>query len=529
MPSGAEQTRQVAAPAPARDPSPDTAEIAALGAGDLAGRLRSGELSSAELVATLLRRIDAVDRAGPTLRSVLQVADDAERVAAGLDAERVRGHLRGPLHGVPVLVKDNCDTASGAGTTCGSLALAATRPAEDATAVRRLRAAGCVVLGKTNLSEWANFRSTHSASGWSAVGGQTRNPHVLDRSPGGSSSGSGAAVAAGLAPLAVGTETDGSILCPAAFCGVVGIKPTVGRVSRAGVVPISQSQDTVGPMARTVLDAALLLDALAGRDPRDPATRRRGAGSVDTAAAAMHPPRLRGVRLGVARDVHFGYSERADRLVEEALAALRSAGATLVDPADIPTAAALTASPDELTVLLHEFKDGVEAYLRGRPGDRDACPRSLDELIAFNRRHRDHELRWFGQELLCQAAATQGLEAPGYRRARARGGRRARRGGIDHALRTHDVEALVVPTMGPAPCTDLVNGDAHHGAGYQVAAIAGTPAITLPVGESCGLPIGLTVLGAAFSEVRLVGIAAAIESELQVRLVPAYLPAVPDA
>ncbi|HUY96234.1 MAG TPA: amidase [Verrucomicrobiae bacterium] len=511
------------------DPSPTTALLAGLDAAQIGRRLESGGLRSTELVAVLLRRIGDLDRdhSGPRLRSVLAVCDDVEAVAAERDAERDRGQVRGPLHGVPILVKDNCDTDRGAGTSCGSLALCATRPARDASAVRRLREAGLIVLGKTNLSEWANFRSPHSASGWSAVGGQTRNPHVLDRSPGGSSSGSGAAVAAGLAPLAVGTETDGSILCPAAFCGVVGIKPTVGRVSRSGVVPIATSQDTVGPMARSVLDAALLLDVLAGRDPEDRATHRRGAGPVASAAAALQPPSLRGLRLGVARAVHFGYSQRADRLVEDALDALRGAGVVLVDPADIPTAADLRDSPDELTVLLHEFKHGVEAYLRARPGPRDACPRTLEELIAFNSGHREQELSWFGQELLVQAAATTGLDSPAYRRARSRGWRRARRDGIDQALRDHDVAALVVPTMGPAPVTDLVNGDADGGSGYQAAAIAGTPAITLPVGESCGLPVGLSLLGPAFSEVRLVGLAAAIERELAVRLVPRYLPAVP--
>jgi len=513
--------------APPADPSPETAELAQLGLAELAARLQRHQLSSVELVQALLRRIGAVDRDGPRLRSVLAVADDAEAAAAALDAERAGGRVRGPLHGIPVLVKDNCDTVGGAATTAGSLALAGTRPGRDATCVRRLREAGAIVLGKANLSEWANFRSTHSASGWSACGGQTRNPHVLDRSPGGSSSGSGAAVAAGLAPLAVGTETDGSILCPAAFCGVVGIKPTVGRVSRSGVVPISASQDTVGPMARTVLDAARLLDVLAGRDPLDPATRRRGAGPLATAAAAASPPPLAGVRLGVARAVHFGYSARADRLVEAALAELRAAGAVLVDPADIPTAEVLRGSPDELTVLLHEFKDGVDAYLRERPGQLDACPRSLVELIDFNEAHADQELRWFGQELFVQAAATDGLAAPGYRRARARGWRRARRQGIDHALRTHEVAALLVPTMGPAPCSDLVNGDADGGAGYQAAAVAGTPAITVPVGLTDGLPVGLTLLGAAWSETQLVGLAAAVERELAVRLVPQYLGTVP--
>ncbi len=512
-----------------RDPATTEAELASLGVAEIGRALASGRLSSAELVAGLLRRLEALDRGGPHLRSVLAVDERAEAEAVARDAERRRGQLRGPLHGVPVLVKDNCDTATGAATTCGSLALTTTRPAADAACVARLRTAGAIVLGKTNLSEWANFRSTHSASGWSAVGGQTRNPHVLDRSPGGSSSGSGAAVAAGLAPLAIGTETDGSILCPAAFCGVVGIKPTVGRVSRSGVVPIAASQDTVGPLARTVRDAALLLDAVAGRDPADPATRGRRAGALATAAATLEPPQLAGVRLGVARAVHFGYSQRADRLVEAALAELRAAGVVVVDPADIPTARWLRDSPDELTVLLHEFKDGVEAYLRQRPGEPDACPRSLEALIAFNRRHGDTELRWFGQELFEQAAATNGLADPGYRRARARARRRAGRGGIELALSTHTVEALLVPTMGPAPCTDLVNGDAHGGAGYQTAAVAGTPAITLPIGTTDGLPVGLTLLGAAWDEARLVALAAAVERQLAVRLAPAYLPSVPAA
>jgi len=497
------------------DPSPDTADVARLTAGALASRLAAGALRSSEVVELLARRVGALDRGGPELRAVLAWAPDATEVAERLDAERARGVLRSPLHGLPVLVKDNLDT-TGLASTAGSLALAERPPERDAPAVTRLREAGLVVVGKANLSEWANFRGRCSISGWSAVGGQTRNPHALDRSPGGSSSGSGAAVAAGLVPFAVGTETDGSILCPAAVCGVVGIKPTVGLVSRAGVVPISASQDTVGPLARTVADAAALLTVLAGVDPADPATAGAEGHADGDYARHAEDPSLEGVRLGVVRS-GFGYSPKTDAVVEEALDLLRGAGAVLVELAAIPGAKAATGD-DELTVLLHEFKAGLESYLRGRGAP---APQSLEELIAFNQAHRDEELAYFGQELLEAAQATRGLEAEEYLVAKESAQRRAR-GGLEAALGGAHLDALVLPTMGPAWLIDPVNGDAVAGAGYSAAAVAGTPGISVPAGVVDGLPVGICFLGAAWSEATLVRIAAGFERVAQAETTPAW-------
>jgi amidase len=508
------------------DPSPATSEIASLGVAELRRRFEARELTSVELVTVLLQRIEAVDRTGPSLHSVLAVSDDALEVAAQLDAERASGRVRGPLHGIPVLVKDNIDTATGALTTAGSLALATTSPGTDAWVVRRLRSAGAIVLGKTNLSEWANFRSRHSSSGWSGCGGQTHNPYVLDRTPSGSSSGSGVAVAAGLAPLALGTETDGSILSPSGVSGLVGIKPTVGRVSRTGVVPVSASQDTVGPMARTVADAAELLGVISGPDPADPATRARRGGQLQN-VATLGPSGLRGVRLGVARSEFFWQSARAEALVEDALAVIAAAGAIMVDPANLPASAALRQSSDEMTVMLTEFKVGVEAYLRTRHTPGSDVPRSLAQLIEFNASHSAEELPWFGQDLFIEAEDTGGLEDPGYRKARARGWRRSRAQGIDAALSQHEVTALVAPTTSSAWCIDLVNGDSRTaGSGYKAAAIAGYPAITLPIGLVSGLPIGISLIGRAWDERRLIEVAAGVEVALKVALRPTFLSAV---
>ena len=380
---------------------------------------------------------------------------------------------RGTLHGIPVLVKDNIDTTGDEGTTAGSLALAMTRPTRDAVVVQRLRSAGAIVIAKSNLSEWANFRATHSSSGWSAIGGQCRNPHALDRSPGGSSSGSGAGVAAGLAPLAVGTETDGSILCPAALNGVVGIKPTVGLTSRTGVVPISSSQDTVGPLARSVADAAALLGVLAGsgisKDPFDPVTMSRPADLPNDYTAFCDSGGLAGVRIGVPRRHYFGYSARADAVVESALQLAREAGAVLVDPLDVATAEAIAESQDEMTVMLHEFKAGVESYLatrRGGPGQ----PRTISELVAFNQERAAEELAFFGQDILIAACDAGGLDSRTYIEARERNWLRARQDGIDAALGRANADALAFPTMGPAWLIDHINGDSHTRSGYQAAA-----------------------------------------------------------
>jgi amidase len=506
------------------DPSPETSEAGSLGLSGWQELVSSGQVSSAELVEVLLRRIEEIDSGGPRLRSVLAIDDSAVDRAHQLDLERRAGRSRGPLHGIPVLVKDNIDTAGRLATTAGSFALASPecQPSEPATVSRRLEEAGAIVIGKANLSEWANFRSHHSSSGWSAVGGQCRNPHVLDRSPGGSSSGSGAAVAAGLVPLAVGTETDGSILCPATVNGVVGIKPTVGLVPRTGVVPISSSQDTVGPLARSVADAATLLGVLAGDDGRDPAAAGRAGGLLSEGEPLFDPSALSGARIGVPRGHYFGYSVAADAAVAGAISLMEAAGAVIVDPAEVETADELATSTDELTVLLYEFKAGLEAYLAGRPGPPGACPRTLDELAAFDRQHADLELALFGDEILAQAAATGGLAAPEYLEARARCLDLARVRGLDATFERHGLHALVVPTMGPAWCIDVVNGDSHLGAGYQAAAVAGYPAISLPVGFARGLPLGISLIGPAWSEATLIRLAYALEQALGLDMRPGF-------
>jgi len=475
-------------------------------------------LSSAELVDHLLNRIGEIDAAGPRLRSVVAVDPQARAAAIDRDAERRDGRVRGPLHGTPVLLKDNIDTVD-LPTTAGSLALTTSRPRADASLVTRLRTAGAIVLGKTNLSEWANFRSTHAASGWSAVGGLTANPWALDRSAGGSSSGSGAAVAAGLAPLAVGSETDGSIVCPASLNGVVGIKPTVGLVPADGLVPISHSQDTAGPMARTVREAAVLLDVLADT----------GGGFAAACSDQLSVHGLPDVRVGVARGYFVGHPP-TDQVVEAALTLLSKAGAQLVDPADVPVLPAYDAGDDELTVLLTEFHHGVDAYLSGRT---DGSPRSLAELVEFNRSNADTELAWFGQDLFERALARGGLDDPEYVAARTRGVRAARADGLDVALQRHELDLLIAPAFGPAWKSDLVNGDPRDvGTRCTSApAVAGYPIVTLPGGLVGGLPVGIALLGGPGSEVTLLRVAQALEHALDLvasgALEPTFSPASP--
>ena len=499
------------------DPSPSTAEVGFQSAFETRVLLERGSVTSLEIVEILLRRLTEADSEGPGLRAVLSTCPDAIETAETLDAERQQGRIRGPLHGIAALVKDNIDTAGREGTTAGSLALAMTRPTTDAVVVRRLRAAGVIVIGKANLSEWANFRDKHSSSGWSAVGGQCHNPHALDSSPGGSSSGSGAGVAAGFVPLAVGTETDGSILCPAAFNGVVGIKPTVGLTSRTGVVPVSSSQDTVGPIARSVAEAAALLGVLAGggagADPLDPVTTTRPGDMPKDYTAFCDHNGLSGVRLGIPRQHYFGYSAEADALVEAALQVAREAGAVIVDRADVATAGAISQGNDEMAVMLHEFKAGVESYLATRP-TAPGQPRTLAEIVAFNEDHAADELIIFGQDILLAACGVGGLDDPAYLEARARNWRRARQDGIDAALQRAGADVLAFPTMGPAWRIDHVNGDSHPRAGYQAAAVAGYPAISLPVGKANGLPIGLCLVGTAWSEPLLIRVAFALEQSL---------------
>jgi amidase len=478
--------------------------------------MRSGEITALQLVERCLERIEAIDRNGPKLNSMLELNPDASRIAAKLDAERVQDGPRSPLHGVSVVLKGNIDTADRMATTAGSLALAGSMPPRDASLVERLRAAGAVILGKANLSEWANFRGKNSLSGWSSLGGQTRNPYDADRSPCGSSSGSAVAVAAGLCTVAIGTETDGSIVCPAQTCGIVGIKPTIGLVSRAGIVPIAHSQDTAGPMARTVEDAAILLNVLIGKDPRDPATAR-GECNVDY-TRHLDPDGLRGARIGVARNF-FGTHREVDRLMSSCLDALKDLGAVLVDPADVETAGRLRES--ELEVLLYEFKHDLDAYLTSLG---PAAPvKSLAEIVAFNEAHADEVMPHFGQELMEMAQAKGPLTEEAYSKALETSLRLARAEGIDATLKKHHLDAIVAPTGGPAWLIDTVHGDYGIGGCSSPAAVAGYPHVTVQAGYVSGLPIGLSFFGAAWEEAQLIRFAFAFECATKARRPPSLL------
>jgi len=478
-------------------------------------QMQAGKLTSASLVKQYLARIAAIDKAGPAINAVIELNPDALQIAAAMDRERKAGKLRGPLHGIPVLIKDNIATADKMSTSAGSLALAGVRASRDAFVAERLRAAGAVILGKTNLSEWANMRSTHSVSGWSGRGGQTRNPYALDRNTSGSSSGSGAAMAASLATLAIGTETDGSIVSPASTCGIVGIKPTLGLVSRSGIIPIAHSQDTAGPMTRSVADAALLLAAICGVDTADAATADSRGKSADY-AAALRTDGLKGKRIGVARNF-FGSSTDVDTLIEKELAVLKAQGAILVD-VKLPNTDKYGDS--ELEVLLGEFRPDLDAWLAGYAAH--APVKTMADVIAFNDKHADRELRHFGQEHLVAAQAKPGLEDKAYREALANNRRYAREEGIDQILRAENLDALVAPTGGVAWLTDYINGDHYGGSFSSPAAVAGYPHVTVPAGYVHGLPVGLSFVGTAWSEASLIGMAYAYEQATRRRRAPAY-------
>ena len=494
---------------------------------DLQAAMASGATTALGITRAYLERIATLDASGPTLRAVLETNPDAEAIARALDDERRAGHLRGPLHGIPVLLKDNIDTADRTMTTAGSLALAGAAPERDATVAARLRATGAVLLGKCNLSEWANFRSTHSSSGWSGRGGQCRNPHVLDRNPSGSSSGS-AVAAASLCAVALGTETDGSIVSPANACGVVGIKPTVGLVSRAGVIPISHSQDTVGPLARTVADAALLLGALIGPDPLDAVTSESAGRCLPDHASLLDAASLRGARIGVVRNLGFGRNPKVDAVLEQALHALRGCGASLVDvelPGDQEAA-----DQAERTLLHYEFKAGLNAYLRTRSDvslTREGFAATLAGLIGFNEAHRAQELPFFGQELLIEAEARGPLTERTYLEALGASRRLSGREGIDSALAGQALDALVAPTGAPASPIDLVNGDRGGFVTSGPAARAGYPVVSVLAGQVQGLPVNITFMGTAWSEPVLIRLAYALERATLQRRAPACLTSLP--
>jgi amidase len=479
--------------------------------------MSAAKLTSADLVTGYLARIAAIDKAGPRLNSIIELNPDALAQARELDRERAADNkVRGPLHGIPILLKDNIATIDKMSTSAGSLALAGVRAVRDAHIAAKLRAAGAVILGKTNLSEWANMRSTRSTSGWSGRGGLTRNPYALDRNTSGSSSGSGAAMAAGLASLTVGTETDGSIVSPSNACGLVGMKPTLGLVSRSGIIPIAQSQDTAGPMTRTVTDCAMLLAAMAGQDPQDPATLSSPA-TVPDYLGALSIEGLKGMRIGVVRR-NFGRNDVRDAVIEKALLALQTQGAVLVDPVEVPNAGKYGDS--ELQVLLYEFKAGLAAYLAAYAPH--APIKNMADLIAYNLKHRDAAMPYFAQEHLVRSEAKGGLDSQEYLDALANCRRYSREEGLDQILKQHQLDALVAPSGGPAWLTDYINGDNSGGGFSSPAAVAGYPHITVPAGYVHGLPVGLSFVGGAYSEVKLLRMAYAFEQATLHRRAPTF-------
>jgi amidase len=501
--------------------APSNANSPELSLEGIAAGLKSGRQSSQQLTQMYLDRIERLDRRGPMLGAVIQTNPRALEIAAQLDAEYKSKGPRGPLHGVPVLIKDNVETADHMATTAGSLALEGWFAPKDAPLVERLRGAGVVILGKTNLSEWANFRSTHSVSGWSGRGGQARNPYSLDRTPSGSSSGSAVAVSANLCAIAVGTETDGSIVSPASINGIVGIKPTVGLVSRRGIAPISHSQDTAGPLARSVRDAALMLTALCGLDTEDPASAAATKHFGKDYASYLDTNGLRGARLGIARKF-FADSAPLNGYLDNCIQTLKGAGAVIVDPADLPLHGGWSAAA--LEVLLYEFKTDLNAYLSRLPAT--APVRSLSALIRYNEAHKEREMPIFDQELLRQSEAKGPLTDKAYLKARATCLEATRSKGIDAVLAEHKLDAMVTLTSGPAWLIDPINGDSDSGGCSSPAAIAGYPHVTVPAGLHRGLPMGLSFFAGAFSEPTLIRLASGFESLARGRTPPRFVPSV---
>lgn len=492
-------------------------ELDELTVADLRSGMASGKFTAHSLVEKYLGRTEEIDKQGPAINSVIETNPEALAIADALDKERKEKGPRGPLHGIPVLIKDNIDTADQMLTTAGSLALVGSRPRKDSFVVQRLREAGAVVLGKTNLSEWANIRSNHSSSGWSGRGGQTKCPYVLDRNPCGSSSGSGAAAAANLCAVAVGTETDGSVVCPSSANGLVGIKPTLGLISRSGIIPIAHSQDTAGPMTRTVTDGALLLTALAGHDETDPATAEMRSRAMVDYTKYLDPNGLRGARIGVARK-YFGFNDAVDDLMDSVIAEMKHQGAVVIDPADLPTHGKFDDS--ELTVLLYELKADLNKYLATRP---DAAVHTLQDVIEFNEHNKDKEMPFFGQDLFLKAQEKGPLSTKEYVTALADNHRLTRTEGIDTIMEKHKLDAIMAPTGAPAWTTDHVLGDHAIGGSSNAAAVAGYPDITVPAGFISGLPVGVSFFGRAWSEPTLIKIAFAFEQAIKARKPPQFL------
>jgi amidase len=512
-----------AAPPATAAMAPPHRDIEELTIAEMQAAMEAGDLTALELTQAYLDRIEVIDRGPTDLRSFNDVNRDARAIARSLDRERRQGTTRGPLHGIPIVIKENIDTDDAMPTTAGSLALLDSRAGADATVAARLRDAGAVIIGKANLSEWANFRSFQSSSGWSARGGQCRNPYVLDRNPCGSSSGSGAAVAANLAAASLGTETDGSIVCPATTNGVAGIKPSVGLTSRAGVVPISRSQDTVGPLGRTVADAAAVMGPLTGVDPRDPFTAESVGNSFTDYTQFLDPDGLAGARIGVARELFF-FSPETEAAMEEAIAALGALGATVVDPISFPSFAEFAVSPAEFDVLLFEFKTDIALYLETRVGG----PKMLADLIAFNNANAAAEMTWFGQEIFELSETFGPLTDPAYAQALADSHRISRDEGLDAVLDGESLDAIVAPTGSPSWPIDLVNGDHFLGGSSSYAAMAGYPLVTVPMGTSFGLPVWITFMGRAWSEPTLIKLASGFEAGVAARTRPEFLSTLPD-
>lgn len=484
-------------------------------------QMSEGEISAEWLAKAYLKRIDEIDKNGPTINSVIEINPEALEIAKALDKERKEKGARGPLHGIPILIKDNIDTDDRMMTTAGSLALLGNRPSQDSFVAKKLREAGAVILGKTNLSEWANFRSSHSTSGWSARGGLTKNPYTLDRNCCGSSSGSAAATAANLCAGSIGTETDGSVVCPSSMCSLVGMKPTVGLISRAGIIPIAHSQDTAGPMTRTVSDAAILLGALTGIDPRDKITRESTGRAMTDYTKFLDKDGMRGARIGIHRKT-FGPDEKVQSLMNESIEAMKQLGAVIVDPVEIPTEGQFDDS--EYEVLLYEFKADLNAYLSQI--DADLPVHSLKELIEFNEKNREKEMPFFGQDIFIKSEEKGPLTEKAYLDALHNNHSLSREKGIDFALQRHKLDAIVARTGGPAWLTDLVNGD-HYTGGYSSAsAVSGYPHITVPAGFVSGLPVGISFFASAYSEPELIKLAYAFEQATKARRAPEYSPSV---
>lgn len=489
---------------------------------EMQAKMKSGDLTARSLVISYLERIEQIDRSGPKLTSIIETNPDAIEIAESLDQERAAKGPRSPLHGIPILVKDNIDTADKMVTAAGSLALANSHAKQDAFIIERLRQAGAIILGKANLSEWANFRSTRSSSGWSSRGGQCRNPYILDRSPCGSSSGSGAATASNLCAAAIGTETDGSIVCPASTNGVVGIKPTLGLLSRSGIIPIAHSQDTAGPMARCVADAAILLGAMTGVDPLDPETETSEGKAVADYTPFLDLKGLQGARIGVARN-YFGFNPAVDAIMEASLLVMKELGAELVDPANIETEEKL--GETELEVLLYEFKADLNAYMAGLGPE--VAVHSMEDIIAYNQANQATVMPYFGQERFLKAQEKGPLSDEAYLKALETNHRLSRDEGIEAVMKAYNLDAIVAPTGGPAWLIDWVNGDRYSGGGCSsTPAVAGYPHITIPAGYVFGLPVGISLFGGAYQEAKLIKYAYAFEQATQIRKPPKFLPTV---